>query len=584
LTGRTDINRHPLSSSHHLHRSINHAFTYSSFSRRVSSTDTTDHSRQRSRRSPRKLDRKPIYALSLTIPPKDIDNCLEPGKSLIHVSNENEVMAFVDSAVNAFLRRYGFLNTGTVSTPQKRRKIISQDDSSWDGTNVPVSRQLASSVTEAPSNMSFMARGLGNLTSSHVDPDNSGDDTSGNTWTDVNPPAALITETSTRYSCPSTLLDRDEGEDEGTSQAAMKLSRMTIATTTSADDKGDAPQWMVDALKDNTAYFVEERLIPSISQQLQTDFPSEHVAHEAHVTRPRRLFDGSLSLLDETSTWSLQRDDISHMRVISQLDRKFIVCVVDAASEGNGSGQTSNYSKRILVLVDQHAASERVRVEGYLKTLCHHFLNSGHDGSQSTFRVKLEPPRPVRLGRREASILRSSAQTLERWGFDLSWPETEDRDQNTDQEVHKLVLVHSVPQVVGEKLLMGDELRNFLREHTEQSGTDDVLPALGSEGQEIDQDSPIWHKALRWCPKGLLDLVNSRACRGAIMFNDALSIGQCERLMSQLAETAFPFQCAHGRPSLVALTGTSGPVLRRDSRGKEIDWAGSRSLLRLGGQ
>jgi DNA mismatch repair protein MLH3 len=301
-----------------------------------------------------------------------------------------------------------------------------------------------------------------------VDQDNSGDDTSGNTWTDLSPAVALNTETSIRHSCPSTLLGRDEGEDEGTSQTAMKLSRITIAATTSADDKDEVPQWMVDALKvgpvhpvtwnslmswkDNSAYVVEERPIPSISQQLQTDFPSEHVAHEAYITRPRRLFDGFFSLLDETSTWSLQRDDISRMRVISQLDRKFIVCVVDAASESNGSGQTSNFSKRILVLVDQHAASERVRVEGYLKTLCHHFLNPGHDGSQSTFRVKLEPPRPVRLGRREASTLRSSAQILKRWGFDLSWPETEDLDENPDQEVHKQVLVHSVPQVVGEKV------------------------------------------------------------------------------------------------------------------------------------
>ena len=78
-------------------------------------------------------------------------------------------MAFVDSAVNAFLRRHGFLNAESVSTPQKRRKTLSQD-SSWDGTNIPVSRQLASSVTEVPSNASFMARGLGNLPSSHVDP------------------------------------------------------------------------------------------------------------------------------------------------------------------------------------------------------------------------------------------------------------------------------------------------------------------------------------------------------------------------------------------------------------------------------
>ncbi len=140
------------------------------------------------------------------------------------------------------------------------------------------------------------------------------------------------------------------------------------------------------------------------------------------------------------------------MKVISQLDRKFIVCVVDATSESHGSSQTSDCAKRILVLVDQHAASERVRVEGYLKTLCHHFLDAGRDGSQTTFRLKLEPPRPVLLGRREASILRSGTQILGRWGFDLSWPETEDRDRHTDQEVYEQVLVHSVPQVVGEKV------------------------------------------------------------------------------------------------------------------------------------
>ena len=202
--------------------------------------------------------------------------------------------------------------------------------------------------------------------------------------------------------------------------------------------------------KDNSAYFVEERPIPSISRQLQTDFPSEHAAHEAYATRPRRLFGGPLSILGETSTGSLH--DISRMKVISQLDRKFIVCVVDATGESDESGQTSDCAERILVLVDQHAASERVRVEGYLKNLCHHFLNAGRDGSQSASRVKLEPPRPILLSRREASILRGSTQILGRWGFDLSWPETEDRGWNTDQEVYEQVLVHSVPQVVGEKV------------------------------------------------------------------------------------------------------------------------------------
>jgi hypothetical protein len=31
------------------------------------------------------------------------------------------------------------------------------------------------------------------------------------------------------------------------------------------------------------------------------------------------------------------------------------------------------------------------------------------------------------------------------------------------------------------------------------------------------------------------------------MFNDSLTLEQCERLVGQLSATAFPFQCAHGR-------------------------------------
>ncbi len=63
---------------------------------------------------------------------------------------------------------------------------------------------------------------------------------------------------------------------------------------------------------------------------------------------------------------------------------------------------------------------------------------------------------------------------------------------------------------------MGDELQKFLREHTEQLRMDDVLPSLEYEEQETDHGGLRWQKALRWCPKGLLELVNSRACRGFV--------------------------------------------------------------------
>ena len=47
------------------------------------------------------------------------------------------------------------------------------------------------------------------------------------------------------------------------------------------------------------------------------------------------------------------------------------------------------------------------------------------------------------------------------------------------------------------------------------------------------------------------------------MFNDVLSNAQCKALVSRLAECAFPFQCAHGRPSMI-------PLLSLDSFTQEV--------------
>lgn len=37
------------------------------------------------------------------------------------------------------------------------------------------------------------------------------------------------------------------------------------------------------------------------------------------------------------------------------------------------------------------------------------------------------------------------------------------------------------------------------------------------------------------------------------MFNDPLSNDECVKLISRLSRCAFPFQCAHGRPSMAPL-------------------------------
>jgi DNA mismatch repair protein MLH3 len=205
-------------------------------------------------------------------------------------------------------------------------------------------------------------------------------------------------------------------------------------------------------MKDNSAYFVREKLIPSVSQRLSNllSLSSEPVTPTC-ATHPSLHGDGSF-ILDRPTTWCLQKDDLARMDVINQLDRKFILCAVDEIKGGDDSRQESDNPRRMLVLVDQHAASERVRVEGFLRTLCHNFLDFEGNGSQSPDRVELDPPRVILLSRKEASILRSTQSMLGRWCFGLSWPESKSRDQRIDQDEYEQFLVHSVPRVVSEKV------------------------------------------------------------------------------------------------------------------------------------
>ncbi|KAH9943246.1 uncharacterized protein BXZ73DRAFT_97297 [Epithele typhae] len=253
-------------------------------------------------------------------------------------------------------------------------------------------------------------------------------------------------------------------------------------------------------------------------------------------------------------------------RVLGQIDRKFIACIF---AGGEGGERSSS-----LVLVDQHAADERVRVERFLRDVCEGFLraapthpqtstgrdlSSGEDEVETGVRKRtLAPPVPVLLTRAEAERVQSG---------DRAWP-THGEDAAT--VTHVQCEVAAVPEVVADRLLAGDELRGLVSGYLarlECEGTEGVLLA----GQAGPRDVG-WQKALRWCPQELVDLINSKACRGAIMFNDTLTVEQCRGLLFRLSETALPFQCAHGRPSLVPLVRIED---RHDSSAGKIpaiDW------------
>ena len=78
-------------------------------------------------------------------------------------------------------------------------------------------------------------------------------------------------------------------------------------------------------------------------------------------------------------------------------------------------------------------------------------------------------------------------------------------------------------------------------------------------------------------------LLESRACRGAIMFGDKVSLCDASSLISQLSHCRLPFQCAHGRPSVQVLSAfrrKSSSVMILEEGKKKMNHLRSGSIMK----
>jgi DNA mismatch repair protein MLH3 len=254
----------------------------------------------------------------------------------------------------------------------------------------------------------------------------------------------------------------------------------------------------------------------------------------------------------------LQRQSLATATIIAQVDQKFILAKFDTTQPHATVDPDSN---GVLVLIDQHAADERCRVEKLFEDM---FISPRSlDRNDQIQTVEIDPI-SFDISATEALLFRKYLDFFRNWGIAYSI--------NAKAGSEATVQVYALPTLIAERCrlepnLIVDLLRREIWNSEEENGkppgskrsTRKFSMGYGDDGEDFFTDKTgevaahPWVQKMSGCPQSILDLLNSRACRGAIMFNDPLDIQECKALVTRLSRCAFPFQCAHGRPSMIPI-------------------------------
>ena len=162
-------------------------------------------------------------------------------------------------------------------------------------------------------------------------------------------------------------------------------------------------------------------------------------------------------------------------------------------------------SDRGLVLMDQHAAHERVLFE--------QMLNRLQQGQAPAQRLLL--PETVELSVRDAHLLRELLPELNRLGVNLS--------------------------DFGERTFLLDALPPFVHVSQPKQFVVKLLDDLKAAGQEVNSMRLGEH------------LIAKTVCRHAVKAHDPLAGPELEKLIEDLRHCAMPYTCPHGRPTLIEM-------------------------------
>lgn len=229
-----------------------------------------------------------------------------------------------------------------------------------------------------------------------------------------------------------------------------------------------------------------------------------------------------------------QKSDLLRAHFIAQISKSFIILLLQKKQE------------TFLLVVDQHAAHERVNLEKRERQLLESrrsFRNS-ECSDENIFSV-FATRELVRVSIIEKERLLQYRDIARSWGWEYTFvhedemSSVEDELNSDHKDLHRAttkdvppmalhLLILQVPIIYGRVKNGYDFLEQFIEQQCNQKQNVDI-------------------------PECILHNVKTKACHTSIRFGDILSRKRCKRLVVELAETKSPFICAHGRPTVIPL-------------------------------
>ncbi|CAI2175500.1 1264_t:CDS:10 [Funneliformis geosporum] len=511
------------------------------------------------------LEKYPVFFIHLTCPTTNYDICLDPAKNIIEFKNWSKILGLFSALVSQFLVQHGFSLREIESIPSLDNSstisIINQGPINHK-RELPLSLEDIFHIKSGGQNRytfhdKEFKRDLYYV--SHSDDLIEDNKDSENNFK-ANGPSSQ--ELNTRKS--------KSRSSSANNKLKAKIDRSKLRTSIFHNDDDivnnfRAISWAKETFEkwNNPVFRSTEVPIPMLKVM---------TANNKFTLITSNFF----STRSNVSEHRFCKKDIEHAKVIGQLDDKFIACKLPCAQNIDqnidDNGVDEQRPRNILVLVDQHAADERVRVEMLMKEFCEFKkpdrmdIEDDSDIQQAISfveTIQLKPSNKIILTFRETQAVRRFEDNFNKWGIFFSDKCETKTDNTSNTSTTSFVSPHFIsskegdlipiyvthlPKMIADRCVLDARMtQELIRQHLywlEDTG------GIGIDFSTNDNtdESREWRTMIRKCPRGIVDILNSKACR---------------ELITKLAECDFPFQCAHGRPSMVPvlyLNGAQKPI------------------------